>query len=202
MNSVNFYFDFSSPNAYFSSVQLDRYADEKPNLKLNWRPVYLGGIMKELETTPPAMQSDLKAEYMMKDLERWSEKYEIPFGFPDQFPIDSLKALRSYLVLKDLESGNEVAFARDVFRRYWVEGKDISELPVLEESLSNTGNGGIDLELAINDESVKNELKKRTDRAMDRGVFGCPTFIVDDELHWGKDRLDFVKDYLENKEHD
>lgn len=193
--SIEFYFDFSSPNAYFSFVQLRRLKEDE-NLTIELEPVFLGGIMSELETTAPAMQNELKAEYLRKDLLRWFEKYEVPFEFNDHFPLNSIPALRGVLLLEQQSTNFLQEYVHRVFRAAWAENVDISEPAELTERLPE---GTMDAEAfneGITDESIKDELKERTDRAMDRGVFGCPTFFVDDEMFWGKDRLDFALDKL------
>ncbi|MFB6345300.1 MAG: 2-hydroxychromene-2-carboxylate isomerase [bacterium] len=193
MTTVDFYFDFSSPNAYFAAVQLKRITKKEKGISVDWKPVFLGGIMKNLETTPPAMQNELKANYLLEDLKRWGKEYEIPFNFPSDFPVNSLEALRAFLVLGKTSSVNAVPFARRVFERAWVDDTDVSRLDVLRECLPNDVKPEFTIEDEIKRDDIKDELKQRTDDAMDRGVFGCPTFFVDDEMFWGKDRLGFVK---------
>lgn len=195
MKSLEFYFDFSSPNAYFSAVQLRRLSEEHEDLEVRWNPVFLGGLMEELETTPPAMQNELKADYLMRDLKRWSDFYDISFDFPDTFPVNSLPALRTYLLLE--EKSSAVEFAVNVFEACWADGEEISDEATLRGCLPPDVSDVVSLPGDINRDSVKNELKERTDKALERGVFGCPSFFVGDEMFWGKDRLDFVKRRLD-----
>lgn len=191
MADLEFYFDFSSPNAYLSAVQLERLKQQHDSLGIDWKPVFLGGIMQELETTPPAMQNELKANYLMRDLRRWSEYYDIPFDFPESFPVNSLSALRTFLVIDREETA--VNFAQRVFRACWAEDRSIENHEILRDCLPAGAREQVTIPDDITRDAVKEDLKDRTDRAMDRGVFGCPTFFIGDEMFWGKDRLDFVK---------
>lgn len=166
------------------------------DITIDMNPVFLGGMMQELGTTPPAMQNDLKAKYLAKDLDRWSEKHKIPYEFPDVFPINSLPALRGILA-QDYEAPEQkMDYVSNVFNAAWVNNEDIADKDVLLNCLPD---GSLDEEVfldRIDDEEIKDELKNRTDEAMDRGVFGCPTFFVDGEMFWGKDRFAFVLDAL------
>ncbi len=192
-STVDFYFDFSSPNAYCALVQLRRLQDSY-DFVIDLEPVFLGGILQELETTAPAMQNDLKAQYLRRDLERWTDFYDIPFSYPNSFPVNSLPALRTILALndRDVSPGD---YVHSTFHEHWGRGRDISEEGVLKSCLPDSVSLN-EIRSQIESDNLKNELKTRTSEAMDRGVFGCPVMFVDGEPFWGKDRLQFVEERL------
>lgn len=195
---VEFYFDFSSPNAYFGYVQMGRLRAEL-GFELDVKPVFLGAIMNELETTPPGLQNRPKSDYLLMDLRRWATFYDISFTFPDDFPVDSLGALRGYLVLEDDRPEVLDSYVESVFRAVWCDNRDPSDPSVLRECLPE----GIEEDRfseRIDTDEVKEELKRRTDEALDRGVFGCPMIYVDEEPFWGKDRMELVEAQLRESE--
>jgi len=196
MTAVDFYYDFSSPNAYYSFVQLSDLVAGTPH-EVNWKPVFLGGIMRELETEPPVMDNDLKARYLQHDLERWGQRLDIPFSFPSRFPIMTVGALRGALVLEDEHPDRLHDYIDTVFRAYWVEDRDISEADVLAERIDELGLDGDALLGKTQDPGVKDALRERNEQALERGVFGVPTFFVNGEMYWGKDRFMFVREDLQ-----
>jgi 2-hydroxychromene-2-carboxylate isomerase len=193
MPQIEFYFDFSSPNAYFAYIQLDRLRNSH-EFEFHLKPVFLGGIMQELETTPPAMQNEAKARYLQRDLERWSNYYDIPFENPPEFPVDSLHAMRMFLVLEEKDASLH-KYVRSAFQSSWAEERNLADHNVIESCLPNTVSSE-ECFSQIEDQGIKNELKERTDRALERGVFGCPMIYVDSEPFWGKDRMEFIEDRL------
>lgn len=194
-DSVEYFFDFSSPNAYFSTIQIQNLSREM-DVDIVWKPIFLGGLLRDLNTTAPAFQNELKRSYLRKDLQRWSKKYQIPFSMPDEFPIMTVRPLRGVLHVMNRRPESLTPYINAVFTAYWVDNRDISERNVLEDIVES-----LELETEsffedVQSEEIKQELKNRNDRAKERGVFGVPTFIVGGELFWGKDRLDFVRDAL------
>lgn len=192
---VDFYYDFSSPNAYMSAVQLKALL-ERTQATATYRPILLGGIFKSLNVTPPMQQSGHKAKYMPKDMERWAKKHGIPFRFPSVFPMNTVKALRGALAVERLEPAKLVPYVEAVFRAYWAEDRDISQDAVLGEIVRGLGLDPDRFFSAIGSPEIKDDLRRHTEEAEQRGVFGTPTFFVADEMFWGKDRLDFVEDEL------
>lgn len=197
MGTVQFYYDFSSPNAYFGFAQLNDYLQDT-NHTVEWQPVFLGGMLRELETTPAAMDNDLKANYLQKDYRRWSERLEVPFSFPSHFPLMTVKPLRGSLVIEEKAPDRLVPYVDRVFRAYWVEDQKIDEAVVLGSLVDDVGLDGDELLNDIEQPSVKEKLKERTEQALEQGVFGVPSFVVNGELYWGKDRFSFVTETLED----
>jgi len=195
------YWDFSSPFAYLASTQVEAVA-RRAGAKVTWRPILLGGLFRSIGTpdAPILTFPDAKRRYVGKDLDRWAAFWGVPFRFPSRFPMVTVKALRLYLALREDRRG---AYRDAVFRAFWAEDRDIGDVSVLAACVGS----GPDAEAAaaaalarIDDDAVKGELRKNTESAAARGVFGVPTFIVDGkELVWGQDRLELVLEMLQKK---
>ncbi len=192
---VDFYYDFSSPNAYFSFVQIQEVL-ARTGATVSWKPILLGAIFKDLKTTPPVQQSTQKAAYMPKDMERWASKYRIPFRFPSIFPMNTVKALRGALAVERMNPETLVPYIGAIFSAYWAENRDISQDEVLGAVVARLGVDREKFFALIASEEIKNALRETTAEAERRGAFGTPTFFVGNEMFWGKDRLDFVEDEL------
>jgi 2-hydroxychromene-2-carboxylate isomerase len=193
VHDLSVYWDFSSPFAYLGATQVDALA-RRTNARVTWRPLLLGGLFRSIGTpdVPIATFSDAKKAYILKDLHRWAAYWGIPFRFPSRFPTNSLRALRVYFALPE---DRRAAYRDAVFRACWAEDRDITDDAVL---VSCIGDDAIAREALAkaNSDDVKAELRRATEHAAERGVFGVPTFVVGRELFWGQDRLDLVEEAL------
>ena len=190
--TLDLYWDFSSPFAYLGATQAEAVA-ARTGATLTWRPMLLGAVFKAIgqEQAPILTWGEAKRSYYFKDLARWADLYGVPFQFPTRFPMLTLKALRTYLALPESRRG---AFRERTFRAYWAEDRDIADETVLAE-LAGEDAGGFDaLRARIQSPEIKKELADATQGAIERGVFGAPTWIVDgQELFWGQDRIALVE---------
>ncbi len=188
-HTLEIYWDFSSPFAYLGSTQAKALA-ERTGATLIWRPMLLGGLFKAIgqETVPLNTWSDAKRRYYFDDMHRWAEFWGVPFNFPSIFPMNSIKALRTYLALP---AERQDAFREGVFRAYWADGRDINDDKVLAEFI---GDDAAAVLARTQDPAVKQALVDATKRAEAEGVFGAPTWVVDGkDLYWGQDRLPLVE---------
>ena len=193
--TVEFLYDFSSPNAYFAALMLPRIA-ERTGASVVYTPFLLGGLFKALGTpSTPGMSTPQKAKAARDDMYRWSKKYDIPFQFPSRFPLNTVRPLRVALAI-DEAKGDHGKWCEVAMKAYWVEDKDISDEAVVKELLGANGFDAAALLQRTTEPELKEKLKAATQAAADRDVFGAPTFFVGDQLYFGKDRLDFVEDAL------
>lgn len=195
VTKIEFFFDIASPYSYLASTQIeDLEADT--GLPVEWRPFLLGGVMKATGNSPPA-QVQAKASYMLTDLNRWAERYGIPLEMPSTFPINSLTTQRALLALDELDVGSLPEFAGALYRAYWSEDVDVSEPDRIAQVADNHGLPGPQIVGETDKPAIKDRLRANSDEAVEKGAFGAPTFFVGDEMFWGNDRLDFVREAAE-----
>lgn len=184
MAAFAFYFDFACPYAYLASVRVRRLV---PSSQVELRPVLLGGIFNALGHQPMQTSAPAKQRYIALDMQRQAALHDIPLSVPARHPIRTVDALR--LVLAAAPEQRETLIER-LFRAYWVEGRAVDERETLRQLADEAGLEGAALVARLDDPEVKADLRARTDHAIERGVFGVPTFeLPDGELFWGQDRL-------------
>jgi 2-hydroxychromene-2-carboxylate isomerase len=186
---LDLYWDFSSPFAYLASTQAEALA-KRTGATLTWRPMLLGGVFKAIGQmdAPINGMSDAKRKHTFQDMDRWAAYWGVPFRFPTRFPMVTVKALRAYLALPE---ERRAGFRERTFRAFWAEDRDIADDAVLAELI---GEGAAEVLARTQAPEIKQELIAATQRAVDAGVFGAPTFVVDDtDLYWGQDRIALVE---------
>ena len=191
---VDFWFDFSSPYSYLASERIDELAT-KHGRKVKWRPIMLGAAFKA-SGLPFLVSVPLKGEYSKRDFDRSARFLGVPYSFPPKFPVTTLSAARGYYWLHGQDCAKARGFAHAVFRAYWVDGRDIGELPVVLEIAGKLGIDGEAFTTAIATPEIKDRLKQETDAAIAKGMFGAPYFMVDGEPFWGADRLPQIDKWL------
>ena len=191
---IEFWFDFSSPYSYLASELIDELA-AKHGRKVKWRPMMLGAAFKA-SNMPLLITIPLKGEYSKRDFDRSARYLGIPYTFPSKFPLATLAAARGYYWLHGQDCAKAREFAHAVFRAYWVEGRDISELPVVLEIVGQLGIDRDAFAAAIATPEIKDRLKQETDAAIAKGMFGAPYIVVDGEAFWGVDRLPQIDKWL------
>ena len=204
-HTLEIYWDFSSPFAYLGSTQAEALA-ARTGATLVWRPMLLGAVFKAIGTAdaPILTWSEAKRSYFFKDLARWADHWGVPFRFPSRFPMMTVKPLRVWFALPE---ERRKAFLDATFRAYWGEDRDISDEGTLRALIDSDGENagvlparpligdGADEVLArCGTKEVKDALFASTQRAIDAGVFGAPTWVVDGkDLFWGQDRIILVE---------
>lgn len=186
---VEFYFDVGSPASYLAWTQIAQLA-ERHGAEVVYQPMLLGGVFKATGNASPA-SVPAKGRYTRIDFERFARRYEVPFAQNPFFPINTMQLMRGAVALLDGDQFQPYVDA--VFRAIWVEGQNMGDPDVVARVLGGQGFDVAGLLQQVNDPAVKERLRQITERAIERGVFGAPTFFVGDEMFFGQDRLDFVE---------
>ena len=189
--SIDFYFDFISPYSYLSLERL-KLLKKNNDIVINYKPILLGGLHKLGGITPPAF-NDRKLKNMKNDCELIAKKNNIKFYWNSKFPINSLYIMRGYLVIKEKDKEN---YFDNCFNAYWRDNIDISNKNNVEMILEKTGIIKNEFFEKINQIEIKNKLKEFTDKAYEKDVFGASTFVVNNKIFWGQDRLEYAIDEL------
>ncbi len=189
--SIDFYFDFISPYSYLAHKKII-----KLNLRniFNYKAILLGGLHNLAEVTPPAF-NERKMKNMKDDCILISKKNEIPFQWNEKFPINSLYLMRGYLIIDDNKKDKFIDLCFDA---YWKDNLDISIEKNIKRILSNCEINHAFFEKSIKEQKIKDKLKKLTNEAFELDVFGAPTFLVNNKLFWGQDRLEYAIDESKN----
>ena len=198
---IEFFFDISSPWTYLAFHNIQPMAAEL-KAPITWRPILVGGIFNTINPSVYAGREKPiipKARYMAKDMQDWARKAGLKIKFPPTvFPVNSVKAMRACIVLEP--EGKLIGFATAAFETYWGDNRDISQDEVLADVCRKAGVDAVQLLAAITDQAVKDGLKANTDEVMRRGGFGSPTiFVGGDDMYFGNDRLELVRDAIERR---
>ena len=190
--SIDFYFDIISPYAYLAYKQLNSLENLK-QIKFNYKPILLGGLHKLAGITAPAF-NEFKMKNMKNDCNLIASKKNIKFQWNDKFPINSLKIMRGYLSLNEEKKD---IYLETFFNAYWRDNIDLENIVVNKNLLKKID---IDTNKFFNDLEdikIKEKLKEITNLAFEKEVFGAPTFIINNKLFWGQDRLDYaIEEYF------
>ena len=149
----------------------------------------LGALLK-LSGLKPLIDIPIKGKYMIRDCKLWAEKYNIEFKFNNYFPIITLTLMRCVLVAEKEDFSEN--FINKVFDAIWKDGLNLNDNLIVEKLIKNLDINPKKFLLETTDAKIKDELKKRTDEAYDKGIFGVPSFIVNNKIFWGQDRLEFA----------
>ena len=193
---IEFYFDFSSPYGYLASERIDAIA-ARHGRDVTWRPYLMGVAMKTTGSTP-LVNRPMMGAYSRHDMARSARRLDLPLTFPDSFPIATVATCRAVYWRERTDAAAAKALAQALYRAYFVDGRNISEPDVVADVAAGTGADRDALLAGIQEPAVKDRLKEVTGAAIERGVFGSPFFIVDDEPFWGHDRMDEVDRWLES----
>lgn len=180
---VDFYYDIVSPYSYLAAMQLADLEAET-GAKVNWLPIFLGGLFKQIGNNAP-LSLEAKKRYMFQeDLPRLAAAYQVPYTFPEVFPINTLKVQR---VLAALPVEQRAEYSLRLFDCYWGQGRDVGLPEVADELL------GTKIAALAGEATAKAALKDLTDQAIARGAFGAPSLFWKERLYFGCDRVHLLK---------
>lgn len=197
MVKVEFHFDFGSPNAYLSHLVIPEI-EKRTGVKFDYVPVLLGGIFKLTNNRSPAESLEgirNKPEYERLEMQRFIRRHRITrFQSNPFFPVNTLRIMRGAIAARRL--GVLERYADDMFRYMWAEPRKMDDLEVYRHTLAEAAFNADRFFELIETREVKDELLGNTQRSVERGTFGSPTFYVGDEIFFGKDRLRDVEETI------
>ena len=188
MKKIDWYFDFISPFAYLASQSLDRLPAD---IELRPCPVLFAGLLQHWETRGPAEIAPMR-RFTFRHIQWLADINDIPLKLPPIHPFNPLKLLRLCIALQD---GQELG--QRLFRFVWSEGRSADNPNDWQALMTELG---VDDEDCVSTTEVKIRLRQNTRDAIDKGIFGVPSFMVDGEIFWGFDSVDFLLAYLNEPE--
>jgi 2-hydroxychromene-2-carboxylate isomerase len=199
MLDFKFIFDFGSPKSYLV-YKLVPGIEERTKVKAEYVPVLLGGIFKSINNVSPIESFKTvpsKGAYDNLDTSRFVKKHKLEFKPNSNFPINTLNLMRGAVYAK--ENGFFEKYVEVVFKSMWVDNKKMDELDIIKEVLDENQLPTKEIFEGTQDQNIKNKLVENTSNAVKKGIFGAPSFLVDDELFFGKETLQDVEDLIIEK---
>jgi 2-hydroxychromene-2-carboxylate isomerase len=191
--TIDFYWDLGSTNSYFA-LHLIKPVARRHGARIVPHPFNLGYVFRKHDYV---LMDEPKAKIANRivDLQRWARRYKLPFRMPSKFPIKTSPALRGALAMRRF--GKEWAFMEAIFAAYWERDDASVAEPAGLRPVAEALGVDADQFLALCDSAeVRQEPIAETDGGLARGVFGAPSFVVGQEIFWGKDRMDFIDEEL------
>ena len=193
--SIEFYFDFSSPYAYLGFKEIKKYEKKYP-FQIKYMPIFLGGLHNSAGITPAAFNK-IKSKHMIQDTKLVAIKKNIKFSFNSYFPIKTVNFMRGAIIAKD--DNYEKIYVEKVFDSIWRDGLNMNDNIIINKVLKN-----LDLNPSIffgkvSDIKIKDKLKKLTNDALKKGLFGAPTYYVNRKIFFGQDRLIYAIDEIKKQ---
>ena len=192
-NHIDFYFDIISPYSYIAHKKIQKIKENK-KIIFNYKPILLGGLHNLAEITAPAFNK-YKMKNMQNDCELISKKNNISFKWNLKFPINSLYIMRGYLQVS--EKQKEI-YLNTFFDAYWKDNINLSLENEISKLLKVLNINADIFFKKITEQSIKDNLKELTTDAFRNEVFGAPTFIINNKIFWGQDRLEYALEELSN----
>lgn len=192
---VRLWFDYVSPYSYLALTRVEAFAGER-DVAWDVRPVLYAALLDAADLVGPA-ESPIKRRYTVRDVVRSAARLGVPLVGPPAHPFRSLEALRATALF--LDHPRALALAVALSHAAWADGRDLTRIETIAEVVDSVGLDASGLAGRIAAPKAKAEVRRLTDDAIDRGVFGVPTFGLDGELFWGHDRLEHLAARLEGR---
>ncbi|MEM7016014.1 MAG: 2-hydroxychromene-2-carboxylate isomerase [Pseudomonadota bacterium] len=193
---LHFHFDYISPFAYFASLKLPALC-EKYSVELVYCPTVFAGLLNHWGQLGPA-EIPGKAQHTFKQCMRYAILNDIPYRGPKHHPFNPLTSLRVSML--DVANENQALVIKTIYELGWAQGGDLGSDEAIISALNLAGLDGEGLVVKTKDQKAKDALHAMTDSAINKGVFGVPTMLIDDELFWGIDQLANLDLYLQGKD--
>ena len=185
---LEFYFDFISPYSFLAHKQIKKI-ENREGIKIIYKPVLLGGLHNLHGIKAPAF-IPAKAKHMVRDCKLIAEKNNIKFKFNSYFPIRSLNLMRGVLVAE--EDNIKKYYIDNIFNTIWQDGLNMNDAIVTHKILQNLNINPKTFSLRATSSLIKDLLRKKTNDAFEKGIFGAPTFVTNNKIFWVQDRIEFA----------
>ena len=195
MKSFEFWFDFGSPASYLAWTQIPDI-EATTGASAEFKPMLLGGVFQATGNQSP-ISVPAKGKYTFVDFARYAERYGVPLNFSPHFPINTLLLMRGAIGLQMTNDVRFMDYCKTMFSAIWIEALNMNDPSIVGKTLFRAGFDAQAMLALANDQNTKDALKATTQLAVERGVFGAPTFFVGDQMFWGQDRIEFVKEALQ-----
>ena len=192
--TVEFLFDVGSPYTYLAYHQLPKIAAEK-DAEVIWRPMLLGGVFQATGNHSP-IEIPAKGRYSLIDLQRWAAHFGVPLTMNPNFPLNTLQLMRGAVAYQLRGEAEFQRYLAPMFGAMFERPRNLGQAEQVTAVLQENGLDAAEFPALISEPAVKDQLKRNTEEAVARGVFGAPTFFVGEQMFWGQDRLDFVEQAL------
>ena len=184
----DFYFDFVSPYSFLAHKQI-RKIEKREGIKIRYKPVLVGGLHNLHGIKAPAF-IPAKAKHMIRDCKLIAAKNGVKFKFNSYFPIRSLNLMRGVFVAE--EDNIKGYYIDSIFNTIWQDGLNMNDQVIIEKVLKNLNVNPKTFILRSTSSLVKDSLRKKTNEAYEKGIFGAPSFLVNNKIFWGQDRIEFA----------
>ena len=184
----DFYFDFISPYSFLAHKEISKI-EKNTGVKIRYNPILLGGLHNLHGIKAPAF-IPAKAKHMIRDCKLIAERNKTKFKFNSYFPIRSLNLMRGVLVAE--EDNIKSYYIDSIFNTIWQDGLNMNDEIVIQKVLKNLNINPKTFALRSTSSSIKDSLRKKTSEAFSKGIFGAPTFVVNNKIFWGQDRIEFA----------
>jgi 2-hydroxychromene-2-carboxylate isomerase len=189
--TFDYYFDFGSLATYLAHTQMDKIKAETGASPV-YLPMLLGAVFKATGNASPA-SVPAKGKYIFVDFKRFADSYGVPLETNPFFPIITTTLMRMLTGLQMRSDARMHEFMDTIFKAIWVDAMNLNAPEVVEQSLREAHFDPVELLQLANEQATKDRLKDITTQAVDRGVFGAPTFFVGEDMFWGQDRIEQLK---------
>ena len=183
-----FYLDFISPYSFLAHKEIIKI-EKRDSIKIKYKPILLGGLHNLHGIKAPAF-IPAKARHMIRDCKLIAEKNNISFKFNSYFPIKSLNLMRGVLVAE--EDNFKSYYIDSIYNAIWQDGLNLNDENIFQKILKNLNINPKTFLLRLASSSIKDSLKKKTSEAYEKGIFGAPSFVINNKIFWGQDRIEFV----------
>ena len=184
----DFYFDFISPYSFLAHKEI-RKIENKSGVKIRYKPILLGGLHNLHGIKAPAF-IPAKAKHMVRDCKLIAERNDVNFKFNSYFPIKSLNLMRGVLVAEEDNIKNY--YIDNIFNTIWQDGLNMNDELIFQKILKNLNINPKTFTLRSTSSLIKDSLRKKTSEAYEKGIFGAPTFLSNNKIFWGQDRIEFA----------